>query len=45
MFPGRVLNAPIAEDAIVGMAIGAAIGGMKPIAEMQCAEFGTQPDV
>lgn len=40
MFPGRVLNAPIAEDAIVGMAIGAAIGGMKPIAEMQFADFG-----
>ena len=39
-FPGRVLNAPIAEDAIVGTAIGAAIGGMKPIAEMQFADFG-----
>lgn len=39
-FPGRVLNAPIAEDAIVGTAIGAALGGMKPIAEMQFADFG-----
>lgn len=39
-FPGRVLNAPIAEDAIMGTAIGAAIGGMKPIVEMQFADFG-----
>ncbi len=40
-FPGRVLNAPIAEDAIMGMAIGAALAGMKPIVEMQFADFGT----
>ena len=40
-FPGRVLNAPIAEDAIMGVAIGAALGGMKPIVEMQFADFGT----
>ena len=40
-FPGRVLNTPIAEDAITGVAIGAAIAGMKPIAEMQFADFGT----
>lgn len=40
-FPGRVLNAPISEDAIVGTAIGAALGGMKPVVEMQFADFGT----
>lgn len=40
-FPGRVLNAPISEDAIVGTAIGAALGGMKPVIEMQFADFGT----
>jgi pyruvate dehydrogenase E1 component beta subunit/2-oxoisovalerate dehydrogenase E1 component beta subunit len=40
-FPGRVLNAPIAEDAIMGLAIGAALSGMKPIVEMQFADFGT----
>lgn len=40
-FPGRVINAPIAEDAIMGTAIGAALAGMKPIVEMQFADFGT----
>jgi pyruvate dehydrogenase E1 component beta subunit/2-oxoisovalerate dehydrogenase E1 component beta subunit len=38
-FPGRVLDAPISEDAMVGSAIGAAIGGMRPIIEMQFADF------
>lgn len=40
-FPGRVLDAPISEDAIVGAAIGAAIQGMRPIIEMQFADFST----
>lgn len=40
-FPGRVMNAPISEDAIMGLAVGAALGGMKPIVEMQFADFGT----
>src|SRR6187431_29951 len=40
-FPRRVLNAPISEDAIVGTAIGAAINGMRPIVEMQFADFST----
>lgn len=38
-YPGRVLDAPISEDAIVGSAIGAAIEGMRPIIEMQFADF------
>jgi pyruvate dehydrogenase E1 component beta subunit/2-oxoisovalerate dehydrogenase E1 component beta subunit len=38
-FPGRVIDAPISEDAIVGMAVGAAIEGMRPIVEMQFADF------
>jgi pyruvate/2-oxoglutarate/acetoin dehydrogenase E1 component len=38
-YPGRVLDAPISEDAMVGSAIGAAIGGMRPIIEMQFADF------
>src|ERR671929_208025 len=40
-FPGRVLDAPISEDAMVGLAIGAAIQGMRPIIEMQFADFST----
>ena len=40
-FPGRVLDAPISEDAIVGLAVGAAIEGMRPIVEMQFADFST----
>jgi len=40
-FPGRVLDAPISEDAIIGSAIGAAIEGMRPIVEMQFADFST----
>src|SRR3984957_13647997 len=40
-YPGRVLDAPISEDAIVGAAIGAAIEGMRPIIEMQYADFST----
>src|ERR671937_2304114 len=38
-FPGRVIDSPISEDAMVGMAIGAAIEGMRPIVEMQFADF------
>jgi len=40
-FPGRVLDAPISEDAMVGLAVGAAIEGMRPIIEMQFADFST----
>src|ERR1051325_817703 len=40
-FPGRVLNTPISEDAMVGTAIGAAIQGMRPIVEMQFADFSS----
>src|SRR5919197_5115251 len=40
-FPGRVLDSPLSEDAIVGAAIGAAIDGMRPIIEMQFADFST----
>ncbi|MDQ6631461.1 MAG: alpha-ketoacid dehydrogenase subunit beta [Verrucomicrobiota bacterium] len=38
-FPGRVIDSPISEDAMVGAAIGAAIEGMRPIIEMQFADF------
>lgn len=40
-FPGRVLDSPISEDAMVGLAIGAAVEGMRPIVEMQFADFST----
>lgn len=35
----RVLDTPLAESAIVGVAIGAAMSGMRPIAEIQFADF------
>ncbi|OXM88148.1 alpha-ketoacid dehydrogenase subunit beta [Paenibacillus rigui] len=35
----RVMDTPLAESAIAGVAIGAAMYGMKPIAEMQFADF------
>jgi pyruvate/2-oxoglutarate/acetoin dehydrogenase E1 component len=37
--PGRVLDTPIAEQAIVGTAIGAAVMGLKPVAEIMFADF------
>src|SRR6185295_15265672 len=39
--PGRVIDTPISEIAIVGAASGAAIMGMRPIAEMQFIDFIT----
>jgi pyruvate/2-oxoglutarate/acetoin dehydrogenase E1 component len=35
----RVLDTPLAENLIVGAAVGAAIEGMKPVAEMQFSDF------
>lgn len=35
----RVLDTPIAESAIIGYAIGAALMGMRPVAEMQFMDF------
>ena len=40
-FPGRVIDAPISEDAMIGLAVGAAIEGMRPIIEVQFADFST----
>lgn len=40
-FPGRVFDAPISEDAMVGMAVGSAIEGARPIIEMQFADFSS----
>ncbi len=35
----RVIDAPLAESAIVGVGVGAAMYGMRPIAEIQFADF------
>jgi pyruvate/2-oxoglutarate/acetoin dehydrogenase E1 component/TPP-dependent pyruvate/acetoin dehydrogenase alpha subunit len=35
----RCLNTPIAESAIIGCGVGAAIAGMRPVVEMQFADF------
>jgi len=35
----RVLDTPLAENLIVGASIGAAVEGMKPVAEMQFSDF------
>src|SRR5437764_2638247 len=40
-FPGRVIDSPISEDAMMGLAVGAAIAGMRPIIEVQFADFST----
>ncbi len=37
--PERCFNTPIAESLIVGMAIGMAVAGARPIAEIQFADF------
>jgi 2-oxoisovalerate dehydrogenase E1 component beta subunit len=37
--PSRVMDTPLAESGIIGTAIGAAVEGMRPIAEMQFADF------
>jgi acetoin:2,6-dichlorophenolindophenol oxidoreductase subunit beta len=38
-FPGRVLDTPISESAFVGAAIGAATGGLRPVAELMFIDF------
>ncbi len=37
----RVLDTPLSESAIIGVAIGSALNGMIPVAEMQFADFIT----
>jgi pyruvate dehydrogenase E1 component beta subunit len=38
-FPGRVLDTPISESAFIGAAIGAATGGLRPVAELMFIDF------
>jgi pyruvate/2-oxoglutarate/acetoin dehydrogenase E1 component len=35
----RVMDTPLAENAIIGSAVGAAVEGMRPVCEMQFADF------
>jgi 2-oxoisovalerate dehydrogenase E1 component beta subunit len=35
----RVLDTPLAENAIIGAAVGAAVEGLRPVCEMQFADF------
>lgn len=37
--PERIIEMPIAEEGFIGMAIGAALMGMRPIVEVQYADF------
>jgi len=39
--PGRICDTPISENAIVGCAVGAAMTGMRPIAEIMFQDFLT----
>jgi pyruvate/2-oxoglutarate/acetoin dehydrogenase E1 component len=38
----HVLNTPIAEEAIIGVALGAALTGLRPVAELMYIEFVTR---
>lgn len=38
-FPGRVRDTPIAEEAIIGVGIGAAMGGLRPVCEIMTVNF------
>jgi pyruvate dehydrogenase E1 component beta subunit/2-oxoisovalerate dehydrogenase E1 component beta subunit len=40
-FPGRVLDSTLSEDSMVGLAVGAAIEGLRPIVETQFADFSS----
>ncbi|MFC7493730.1 MULTISPECIES: alpha-ketoacid dehydrogenase subunit alpha/beta [unclassified Nocardioides] len=37
--PGRVLDTPIAETAIVGLGVGAAMSGLRPVVELMYLDF------
>lgn len=41
MFPGRILQTPISEAAIVGVAVGAALAGSRVVAEIMFGDFLT----
>jgi 2-oxoisovalerate dehydrogenase E1 component len=41
LFPGRVINTPISEAAVVGIGSGLALGGYKPVIEIMFGDFLT----
>jgi len=38
-YPGRVIDTPISESALVGAGVGAAVAGMRPVVELMFADF------
>ncbi len=38
--PRRIVNTPISENTIMGAAVGAAVAGTRPIADLRMADFG-----
>jgi pyruvate/2-oxoglutarate/acetoin dehydrogenase E1 component len=38
-FPGRIVNTPICENTFIGVAIGMAITGMRPVVEIMFSDF------
>ncbi len=38
-FPGRVINAPLSEATIIGVSVGRALGGLRPVAFIQFGDF------
>jgi len=38
-FGGRILNSPLAESAVIGVCVGAALAGQRPLGEMQFNDF------
>jgi len=38
-FGGRIINSPLAEGAVLGVCVGAALAGQRPIGEMQFNDF------
>jgi 2-oxoisovalerate dehydrogenase E1 component len=39
LYPGRVRDTPISETAVIGMAVGAAMAGLRPIVEIMYMDF------
>jgi pyruvate dehydrogenase E1 component beta subunit len=38
-YPGRIIDTPISESALVGTGVGAAVAGMRPIVELMFVDF------